>query len=572
MSTETPAQIAARYAAARAELETERVAFSLLFQKFDSIQARYTTLTEDPTAVTPESLQSVLAELDAFRDEYNALLAISRATSAKIAALPDVTFDSKLTLQAEDEQLSTQRNATLNSTLVPFRDTVRAEAARVSRETAEKEKAETVDAPEDIVDYRAVQNTDGSGPGDQGTWYVEGENGEIDSSGLTQNDAQLRAAELNLEQQSTELPEGPPEDQPGANEYRAVFNDGTGPGTLGTWYVLGPGGQTSFSGKSQADAEAEAQRLNIEQAIGDEPAPGTPGAPGTSDPAQEAAAQQAALTEQLRLQASRSAQRKQANEGDWRVKLRLAESADYLYRDPDLREDGILWPLAVTSGVIFPYTPAITTSYNANYADQSLTHSNYKGYFYQNSNVGDIGIAATFTAQDTSEANYLLAVIHFFRSATKMFYGQDAQRGAPPPLVFLQGLGEMQFNLHPCVISSFQYALPADVDYIRARTTNITGSTDNLLFRRSRNSDPTSTDPSSSRLESAGLAKGARAPLTPGLASSLGVGTATQGPTYVPTKMEITLTLLPVQTRLQQSQEFSVRQFANGSLQKGGFW
>jgi hypothetical protein len=572
MSTETPAQIAARYAAARAELEAERVATSLLFQKFETIQARYTTLTEDPTAVTPESLQSVLAELDAFRTEYNALLAVSRETTAKIAALPDVTFDSKTTLQGEDEQLSTQRNTTLNNTLIPFRDTVRAEAARVAREAAEKEQAETVDAPEDIVDYRAVQNTDGSGPGDIGTWYVEGENGEIDSSGLTQDAAGLRAAELNLEQQNTELPEGPPEDQPGANEYRAVFNDGTGPGTLGTWYVLGPGGQTSFSGKSEADARAEADRLNIEQAIGNQPAPGTPGTPGTLDPQQAAEAERAALTQQLREQAARSAQRKQANEGDWRVKLRLAESADYLYRDPDLREDGILWPLAVTNGVIFPYTPAITTSYNASYADQALTHSNYKGYFYQNSHVGDIGITATFTAQDTSEANYLLAVIHFFRSVTKMFYGQDAQRGAPPPLVFLQGLGEMQFNLHPCVVSSFQYNLPADVDYIRARTANITGSTDNLLFRRSLTSTTSSAGASNTRLESAGLSKGARTPFTPGLASPLGVGTATQGPTYVPTKMEVTLTLLPIQTRLQQSQEFSVRQFANGSLQKGGFW
>jgi hypothetical protein len=201
-----------------------------------------------------------------------------------------------------------------------------------------------------------------------------------------------------------------------------------------------------------------------------------------------------------------------------------------------------------------------------------LTHSNYKGYFYQSSHVGEISIQAQFTAQDTTEANYLLAVIHFFRSVTKMFYGQDAQRGAPPPLVFLQGLGEMQFNLHPCVVSSFQYNLPADVDYIRARTANITGSTDNLLFRRSLTSTTSSAGASNTRLESAGLSKGARTPFTPGLASPLGVGTATQGPTYVPTKMEVTLTLLPIQTRLQQSQEFSVRQFANGSLQKGGFW
>jgi hypothetical protein len=43
-------------------------------------------------------------------------------------------------------------------------------------------------------------------------------------------------------------------------------------------------------------------------------------------------------------------------------------------------------------------------------------------------------------------------------------------------------------------------------------------------------------------------------------------------PTYVPTKMEIQLTLLPVQSRNQVSKQFSVKEFANGNLIKGGFW
>jgi hypothetical protein len=150
--------------------------------------------------------------------------------------------------------------------------------------------------------------------------------------------------------------------------------------------------------------------------------------------ASRAAAQQA-QTLNARAQAVISAQRKQANDGDWRVKLRLAGGADYLYRDPRLTklEDGILFPLTVTDGVVFPYMPTISTSYAANYSNYDLTHSNYRGYFYQNSYVDEVTLNATFTAQDTSEANYLLAVIHFFRSVTKMFYGQDANRGQPPP-------------------------------------------------------------------------------------------------------------------------------------------
>jgi hypothetical protein len=47
---------------------------------------------------------------------------------------------------------------------------------------------------------------------------------------------------------------------------------------------------------------------------------------------------------------------------------------------------------------------------------------------------------------------------------------------------------------------------------------------------------------------------------------------AAGNPTYVPTKMEISLSLLPVQTRSQVSQQFSLKGFANGNLLKGGFW
>lgn len=261
-------------------------------------------------------------------------------------------------------------------------------------------------------------------------------------------------------------------------------------------------------------------------------------------------------------QATLQAQRKQANDGDWRVKLRLAPSASYLYK---AEEPGILQPLAITDGVVFPYTPQINTNYQANYSTYDLTHSNYRGYFYQNSYVGEIAIQATFTAQDTYEANYLLAVIHFFRSVTKMFYGQDAERGAPPPLVYLQGLGQYQFNLAPCVVSQFTYNLPTDVDYIRAGSTNINGT--DLQFRRDRQNLP--TNPFSSawqRLTTAGLSKGGL--FSPPAPATLG----TDRPTYVPTKIDLSLTLLPMQSREQVSKQFSLKQFANGDLLKGGFW
>jgi hypothetical protein len=276
---------------------------------------------------------------------------------------------------------------------------------------------------------------------------------------------------------------------------------------------------------------------------------------------------QNATIRKAKEQATLQARNNEAAAPDWRVRLQLASGATYLYKDP---VPGILAPLAETDGVIFPYTPTIETSYAANYDKYDLTHSNYRGYFYKNSVVNDISIRGTFTAQDTAEAEYMLAVIHFFRSVTRMFYGQDALRGAPPPLVYLSGFGEYQFSEHPCLVSNFSYSLPNEVDYIRAWAPNNYGN----LFSQRAKTGGISTNPLSaalSRLAAAGLPKAAE-PGAPDPSNIVqNVNNLTEA-TYVPTKIEINITLLPTNTRSQVSQQFSVKEFANGNLLKGGFW
>jgi hypothetical protein len=274
------------------------------------------------------------------------------------------------------------------------------------------------------------------------------------------------------------------------------------------------------------------------------------------------------------LAASRKASGTAVGDGDWRVRLRLAPYATYLYKTPGNNTAGILQPLKDTDGVIFPYTPRIDVVYSAEYSGYDLTHNNYRGYFYKGSKVGEVVLTADFTAQDTSEANYLLAVIHFFKACTKMFYGQDAERGSPPPLVYLSGLGEYQFNEHACVISNFNYSLPPDVDYIRARSTmassaGVTQGGNGLLWQRNLAPSATASYNLSSiwsRLTGANLPKGAiNYPPAP---PNLGLNS----PTYVPTKLQMSLTLLPIQSRQQVSQQFSLKEYANGNLLKGGFW
>lgn len=119
---------------------------------------------------------------------------------------------------------------------------------------------------------------------------------------------------------------------------------------------------------------------------------------------------------------------------DWRVRISLA--------DPDIYAGSPFIQLLQerTNGVIFPYTPNITLSHSARYSEQALTHSNYKQYFYDGSEVSNININAEFTVQNIDDGRYLLAVIYFFRTVTKMFFGNDQYAGTPPPLVFFKWL------------------------------------------------------------------------------------------------------------------------------------
>jgi len=248
--------------------------------------------------------------------------------------------------------------------------------------------------------------------------------------------------------------------------------------------------------------------------------------------------------------------------GDWRVKLKLAPSAKYLYKADD---PGILLPLKQSDGVIFPYTPQVSVSYAAHYDATELTHSNYKIFQYKNSSVDQISITCDFTAQDTFEANYLLAVIHFFRSVTKMFYGQDQNpnNGTPPPLCYLTGLGAFQFDSHPVAITGFTYSLPNDVDYIRAGSaTNNAGV--NLSSYESK-TDPKSA--AAARLFNSKLQPGAVA--APPVFAFANGNAGTRQPTYVPTKMSISIQAVPIVTRNDISNQFSLKKYATGALLQG---
>jgi hypothetical protein len=165
-----------------------------------------------------------------------------------------------------------------------------------------------------------------------------------------------------------------------------------------------------------------------------------------------------------------------ASEDDWRVRVSLSPNARLFYQDITQASNAIQSPLLETNGVIWPYTPQITVTHNAQYSTAHLTHSNYPAHFYNSSEVADINISGEFTVQNLEDGQYLMAAVYFFRAATKMFFGQGDNVGNPPPIVFLDGYGSHYFPHVPCVITQFSHTLPNEVDYIQVpiSTTSLT--------------------------------------------------------------------------------------------------
>lgn len=405
--------------------------------------------------------------------------------------------------------------------------------------------------------------------GSYGVW--DEDKGGFIETGLTEEEATraagdpFEAARLAREKEFEEEQPAVFGPEPVPPSYSAIWDSDTG--SYGIWEEP-PGAfkQTGFA----TQEEAERAILDIAPDISDEDLPPPPD-DGLTDEERAAQAQadaETAAKEAAINQATLNSVYKKEGSADWRLRIQLAPTSTYLY---NANPAGILQPLAATNGVIFPYTPQINTAYRANYEQYDLVHSNYRGVYYKNSRVDDLNIRGIFTAQDTREADYLLAVIHFFRSVTKMFYGKDAERGTPPPLVFLSGFGMNQFYGHPCVVSNFTYALPDNVDYIRATNYNNYGT--DLLSRRtpSKSSGVAGLGATGSRILNAGLEKffPANKPTPDSVTATVN---NTQLANYVPTKMEIDITLIPVQTRSQVSKQFSLKGFANGDLIKNGYW
>jgi uncharacterized protein YoxC len=143
---------------------------------------------------------------------------------------------------------------------------------------------------------------------------------------------------------------------------------------------------------------------------------------------------------------------------DWRVKIQAPWNL-FGSKMFDMLEE--------TGGVVFPYLPNITVSTKANYTNVDTVHSNYPYYAYKNSTVEEIQIAGEFSSETETDAAYWIAATTFFKTATKMFFGQGENAGNPPIICNLTGYGASVFDRVPIVITSFSVDLKDDVNYVQ---------------------------------------------------------------------------------------------------------
>jgi hypothetical protein len=146
---------------------------------------------------------------------------------------------------------------------------------------------------------------------------------------------------------------------------------------------------------------------------------------------------------------------------DWRVRINAQWN---IFNSP------LFKLLENTGGVVWPYNPNITVSTKANYTAIDATHSNYSFQAYKNSVVDDIQISGEFSCETETDAAYWIAATTFFKTATKMFFGEGENAGNPPIVCNLSGYGSSIFDKVPVIVKAFSVDLKDDVNYIRCNT------------------------------------------------------------------------------------------------------
>jgi len=132
----------------------------------------------------------------------------------------------------------------------------------------------------------------------------------------------------------------------------------------------------------------------------------------------------------------------------------------------------ILAPLAQTNGLVYPYTPTIDYSQAVEYNSYDPVHTNQELHSYVRTKAPTINVNGKFSVQNSDEASYAIAAIHFCRTVTKMAFGNSTQAGTPPPVLLFDAYGEYQFHSLNVIMTNFSVEYPSDVDYVKVNNSN----------------------------------------------------------------------------------------------------
>ena len=128
-------------------------------------------------------------------------------------------------------------------------------------------------------------------------------------------------------------------------------------------------------------------------------------------------------------------------------------------------------PAAILSqhrGIMFPNQPNITYNQTVTYSQYNLVQTNYTFNAYGGTPSPILQLTAQFSQTTEEEHSYLQGVIHFLRSVTKMYYGQNEsanpRAGTPPPVLRFSAFGSNMFFNLPVVVGSFSMAFDENVD------------------------------------------------------------------------------------------------------------
>lgn len=230
---------------------------------------------------------------------------------------------------------------------------------------------------------------------------------------------------------------------------------------------------------------------------------------------------------------------------DRRVRLRPKSGGEsYVYGDVGGGSStaGLLTVLRETGGMVWTTTPQINEAHSVMYDSESPIQSNAVFSSFKSNTNAILNVTGSFHSSTPNEAYYTLACIHFLRSVTKMDSGriateitntQVAVPGAPPPVLLFSGYGDFMFGDIPVIVKSFNMTFPEDVDYVEVPIASDASSFQTKLGKLTRLS-----------------------------------GTAVSNKTWVPTKMNITVSLEVQPNPDWMSKTFNLNDFKRGALIK----